>query len=945
MVLERTYVQCDGASCPLHNSCNRTATRIERSVFQRSTDPVDVLFIADCPSSKEMLNPLAFIGPEKQIIDEVIAKVCPDKTTAYTYLARGWPVDLSKSRLYANRANVKVKNFSKDDLKWLKTLPLNNHPEKSQILEKCSHFLIKDIQQLQPKLIIIMGNIVKDALIPSERKSIHQLQNSYREYMGVTVRFVPSITSVIKNPSGKQTWQKQLTACLANKVFEPDNDLSSQIYIIKNLNEAIEYIDALKNTPNDISFDLETHNLNKKYGNKIATLQFSETINSSTIIPYHHKDSPFLPDEIEILKTHLYDLFNKPHKIKSWIGHNLKFECNVLHSIIGTPLLSAPMFDTRVGAFLLDENRGERVADFKYGVNTLKQLALDYLNFDGYNKSILHTRSEGNLYQLDLQQLAEYGGMDTIITKRLALAEIEEAREQNFIGQFLNLMYYHYTLLTLLFSGIEQNGFYVNRENLKRLTQKDSLILKAIDDITNNLRKIPEVQRANNLLLHTKNPRLNLLGKQPWVFDFSKQGHAQALFFNVAGLPVGKIGKSGQASIDKEWQKNNKDHPMVKVYTEWSSMRHLYDTFVTTLYDRIDPQRDTVDCNIDSCIRPNFNLIGTVTGRASSDDPNLQNIPRADTPAKKAIKNIFSALPNHYLVQLDYKANEVRWVGILAQDENLANAIINGKKMMDEYRLNPSEELLHKAETYSDIHKQTASMVFEKPLEEVTKDERQISKSVIFAILYGSGTQAVADAMGKTVEEVERWFSMFYQRFPSIAKWKKRTEQFVKQYGYVETANGRRRRFPIFHLFKDANGHYSDDLVPPDYRGEIALALRQCINSPIQGIASDYGMCGAALFSQFIRNEKKSWKICNAVHDSCVYQVPYAELEESLSAAEYWFTEGVMLFMTDVFDIYFNLPLEVDFEIGLSWGSLQKWNFGKQELDIIKKNLLELATK
>jgi DNA polymerase I-like protein with 3'-5' exonuclease and polymerase domains/uracil-DNA glycosylase len=900
---------------------------------------VDVMFISDSPSSKEMLNPLAFIGPEKKLLDDVLQEVCPDKSIAYTYLVRGWPVDLSKSKYYANQPDTLVKNLPEKELRWLKSQPLNNHPQKKSILENCLKFLNNDIQKLRPKLLIFLGNAVKEALIPNEKKSMLQLQNSYRDYSGCTVRFLPSITSVLKNPSSKKSWQKQLKAVLSNKIFEPDNNLASQIYVVKNLNEAIEYIESLKNTHNDISFDIETHNLNKRYGNKIATLQFSETLNSSTVIPYNHKDSPFLPDEIEILRTHLYDLFRHPNKIRSWIGHNLKFECNVLSSVIGTPLLSAPMFDTMVGAFMLDENRAERVADFKYGIFSLKQLALDYLNFDGYNKGILDVRSEGNLYQLDLQQLAEYGGMDTIVTKRLGLSLIEDAKEQNFIRQFLNLMYYHYTPLILLFSNIEQNGFYVDKDNLKKLTQRDSLMLKAIDDIVADLKNIPEAQRANELLLTQKNPRLNILGKKPWVFDFSKQGHPQALFFNVCGLPTGKIGKSGLASVDKDWQKTHKDHPLVKHYMEWSSMRHLYDTFVTTLYDRIDPQKETLDSNTDCCIRPNFNLIGTVTGRASSDDPNLQNIPRSDTPAKKSIKDIFRALPGHYLVQLDYKANEIRWVGILAQDDNLAKAIKQGKQYMEEYRLNPSEELLLKAETYGDIHKQTASMVFDKPLENVTKDERQISKAVIFAILYGSSIKAVAESMNKSIEEVDRWFNLFYERYPQIAQWKRKTERMAQQYGYVETANGRRRRFPIFNLFKDAQGNFSDNLVPSDYKGEIGSALRQSVNSPIQGVASDYGMCGGALFNKYIRDYNKLWKICNAVHDSCVFQVPYNDLEEALEQADYWFTTGVMDYMAEVFDINFNLPLEVDFEIGLSWGSLLKWNFNKEELRVIKEKL------
>jgi len=940
MSLERLYPNCTDSDCPLIRSCSFTATRIDRSVYHASTDPVDFLIISDYPNSKGMTGQLSFIGPERQLIEEVTKKVCPDCTIAYTYLVRGWPVDLSKSKIYANQPDVLVKRLQQKDIDWIKTLPLNNHPKKQIIIEKCFKYILQDIEHLKPKSIIVMGNLVKEALFPSERKSILQLQNCYRDFKGCPTRFIPSYQSVFKNPSMKKTWQKQLSACLSHKVAEADNDLASHIYIIKNLKEAIEYIEVLKETPNDISFDIETQNLNKKYGNKIVTLQFSETSNSATIIPYNHKESPFLPDEIEVLKKHLFDLFHNPSKVKSWIGHNLKFECNVLTAIIGTPLVSAPMFDTMVGAFMLDENRAERVAEFKYGINSLKQLCLDYLNFDGYDKGILAVREEGNLFDLPLLDLSEYGGMDTIVTRRLHLAELEEARNQNFTRQFRNLMYYHYTPLILMFSNIEQNGFFVNKNALRKLTTKDSLILKAISDIIANLRNISEIQRANDLLLQMQNPRMSgFLGNKPWIFNFSKKGHPQTLFFNVCGLRAGNIGKSGQASVDKEWQQANKDHPIVKQYMEWSSMRHLYDTFVDSLYNRIDPQKDDVDSNTDTCIRSNFNLIGTVTGRASSDNPNLQNIPRGDTPAKKAIKDIFSALQNHFLVQLDYKANEVRWVGILAQDDKLANAIIDGKKMMEEYRLNPNEELLQKAETYSDIHKQTASMVFNKPLEEVTKDERQISKSVIFAILYGSSTAAVAKLMGKDIEEVERWFRQFYERFPKIATWKKKTEEMAKQYGYVETANGRRRRFPLFHLFKNEDGYYTEKLVPQELRGDVESALRQCVNSPIQGIASDYGMSGAALFSKYIRENNKPWKICNAVHDSCVFQVPFDQLEESLEQAEYWFTTGVMEYMTDVFDINFNLPLEVDFEVGLSWGSLIKWNFNKKELEEIKKTL------
>ena len=937
MALERLYPKCNNTGCHLNKSCNRTATKIERSVYHTSDNPVDVMFISDCPTSKEVVSPIAFLGPEKSLIHEVVSQVCPDTVTlAYTYLVRGWPCDTSTSKYYDPR--IDVKRLSAKDISWVRSVSLSTYPKKQEIINTCSNYLLQDIQTLRPKLLILMGNTVKDFFFPNERKTLLQLQNCYRDYQGISTRFINNYDMVIKNPSSKKSWQRQLAACLTGKINIPETELNSPIYVIKTVNEAIEYIDALKHSPNDVSFDVETHNLNKKYGNTLLTLQFSETNNSATVIPYNHKESPFLPEEIDIIKKHLYDLFKNPYRIKSWIGHNLKFECNILSSIIGTPLASAPMFDTMAGAFLLDENRHERQAEFKYGTNSLKQLALDYLNFDGYDKNILNLRAEGSLFDLSLNELAQYGGMDTIVTRRLYYAELDDARSQNYISQFLNLMYYHYTPLILMFSNIEQNGFFVNKQNLRNLNRKGSLILSAIDEISKGLKDLPEAIRANDILLKKDNQKLSMLGKTPWFFDFAKKGHAQVLFFDVCRLKPSKIGKSGAYSVDKKWQKQNENHSIVKTYIEWSAMNHLYDSFVTKLYARVDPQKDDLDSNKDCCIRPNFNLIGTVTGRASCDSPNLQQIPRADTPAKKAIKDIFNALPGHYLVQLDYRANEVRWVGILAQDENLATAILKGKEILDEYRINPNEELLKKADLYCDVHKQTASMVFNKPIEEVTKDERQTSKAVIFALLYGSSAKAIAETMGTTVEIVESWFTRFYSRFPKIEIWKNSIEEMVKQYGYVETANGRRRRLPIFNLFRE-RGYFYEHLVPQEYRGVIGDALRQSVNSPIQGIASDYGMCGASLFSKYIRESNKPWKICNAVHDSCVFQVPYEQLDDALEQAEYYFTAGVTEYMTDVFDINFNLPLEVDFEIGLSWGSLYKWNFSKPELEVIKNKL------
>jgi DNA polymerase I-like protein with 3'-5' exonuclease and polymerase domains len=943
MPFERIFPKCIHVECPLIETCAFTSTRIDRSVYHTSDTPVDVLIIGASSTLKDMFSLNSFSGPEAKIIKEVITEIIPDSSIAYSNIVRGCYLD--RSKVY-NPRNLPIKILPPDAFNRTRSLSLSTHPFKNEIIKKCLPHLIYDIKILKPKLIIALGTTVKDALFPKEQKNILNLINHYRSLeigeLSIPVRFMTSIVALLNNPSGQATWKKQLTACFTNKVANPDTKLG-HTYILNNFDEAIYYLRSLKEIENDISIDCETANLCKKYGNKLATIQFAETNNNGVVLPFNHFESPFTPDEIEILRKELYDLFKTPSHIRSWVGHNLKFECNIFASNIGTPLVSAPIYDTMIGAYLIDENRRERSSEFKYGIYSLKQLAYDYVNWDGYDKGILKERKDGNLIDLKLTDLATYGAMDVYITRRLMYAQKEEAIEQNYLPQLETLMKYLYGPMVLLFSNIEQNGFYVDRYELRKMVSKDSILLKSINDILENIINIPEVQRANDILLMLFNKqKITPLGRKPWVFDFSKDNHPQTLFFDVCGLRPGIMGKSGNYSVDASWQKQNSSHPLVKLYMEWSAMRHLYDTFATTLYNRVDPQKDDLDCKTDSRIRPDFNLTKAVTGRIACENPNLQNIPRSDTPAKKAIKNVFRAPEGYYLVQLDYKANEIRWVGILAQDDNLAKAIHMGKEMMEEYRRNPSEELLKKVDVYADIHKQTASMVFDKPIEEVTKDERQISKTVVFAILYGSTTRAVAESMNKEIEEVERWFKQFYERFPKIASWKSSIENHAKDYGYIEAPHGRRRRLPIFDLYRDEGGRFNETAVPREYMSRINTALRQSVNSPIQGIASDNGMCGAALFAQYIREHNKPWVICNAVHDSCVFQVPMQpdnELDIALDTAEYWFTTGVMEYMEQKFNINFNLPLEIDFDIGLVWGDMIKWNFSKEELAGIKLKL------
>lgn len=933
-MLDRNSFECQHTDCPLRLSCNQVPAFVYRTPFHEDNAPIDFLFVADHAGKKENQMAAPFLGPERALIEKAMAEYAPNATYGFTYLVRGWPVE----EKYENQYVLVSDSSNKYEYDRIKTKSLSKHPKKTDILERCQTFLVEDLQKYKPKTIIVMGNFVKEALLPQESKTITRLIKTKRTLDdGTEVRFMTTPRSLLQNPSAKKAWEQQLESIAKGIIQKPDTTLGDD-FLLTNLQDVLDYIEILKNTENPISIDLETLNLNKRYGNKIATIQFAETNDSGVTIPLNHPDTPFDGDEIEIIKKALYDLFKNPSKIPFWIGHNLKFECNVLKALIGTSILSAPIFDTLVAAFLLDENRRERAAEFRYGIYSLKQLALDYLNYDGYDQGILANRAEGNLFDLPLDKLSSYGAMDVYITRRLYYALLEDAEEQSYREDLEKMMFHHYTPCIRLCSDLEQNGFYIDKKHIRTLVSRNnSPLLKEIARIEEEIKESREGQIANDILLRKTAGKVIPLGNKPWLFDLAKGGHPQILFFDVLGLQPTKIGASDVPSVDASWQSLNQNNPFVAKYSEWQGLRTLYNTFATKLYKRIDPRGDDLDCKTDGKIRPDFITTGPVTGRWASRNPNLQNIPRSDNEAKKAIKNIFRASPGHYLVQLDYKANEIRWVGILAQDEGLAKAINEGREMFKKYRKNPTKDLLYKAKTYGDIHRQTASMIFNKKLEDVTKGERQVSKSVQFGILYGSSIRSIAESQQKSIEEVQEWFDSFYNRFPAISMWKSHMENCAQHKGYVETPNGRRRRFPIFDLYRDEFGRFNpnDPRISQENEKHIKECLRQAVNAPIQGIASDSGMLGAALFAEHIRNNKLPWIVSNAVHDSCVYQVPFDQIADSLAVAEHCFTDGVMTYMSKHFDIRFNLPLEIDFEIGLTWGDLEEWDYSPQGLDLI----------
>ena len=258
---------------------------------------------------------------------------------------------------------------------------------------------------------------------------------------------------------------------------------------------------------------------------------------------------------------------------------------------------------------------------------------------------------------------------------------------------------------------------------------------------------------------------------------------------------------------------------------------------------------------------------------------------------------------------------------------------------MDDYRKNPDPSKLKYAQLLSDIHKQNGANMFGVTLEEVTKDQRQAAKAVTFALLYDSSEFSVSQSTGKPLEEVQGWFNKFYTTYPGIRDWKLKMKADAANVGYVETPHGRRRRFPIFDLFRDEYGRFNEEFVPKEYQSKTAEALRQSSNAPVQGIASDASMIASYLFQDYIRVNEKPWMVNNAVHDSCIFQVPKSDFDEAIAVSERCFTTDLQTYMEGAFDINFLLPLGIDYDFGYKWGELDGWDFSPENMVEHKLNL------
>lgn len=556
--------------------------------------------------------------------------------------------------------------------------------------------------------------------------------------------------------------------------------------------EFVDELEFLKNLVKKLlgapklCFDTETDGVDMMKSNLVG-ISLSTTPGSAYYIPLDVEGGLPKKEVLEILQP----LFEDDKSLK--IAHNYKFDYIMLRR--SGMQIKGPAFDTMIAGYLLDASQ-------KLKMDTL---AKKYLNYEPINIEMLigSGRKQKTMDQIPPQEITEYACEDADITLRLyeVLQNMLEEDELLEIADELE-----FPLMEVL-GDMEMRGVLVDEELL--------------NDFSEELKKD---------LIGLENTIYEKAGTQ---FNINSPKQLGEVLFERMDLPAGKKTKTGQYSTaESVLTKLAANYEMPDLILEYRALSKLKSTYVDALPKLINEETGR--------IHTDFNQSVAATGRLSSSNPNLQNIP-IRTERGREIRKAFIAEKGYKLLSADYSQVELRVIASIAEDENMMEAFRNDE----------------------DIHSRTAKEIFDlDSIDDVEPNQRRKAKEVNFGIPYGVSAYGLASRLGISNDEGKEMIDQYFTRFPGILDYINETKEFAKEHGYVKTLMGRRRYIPQIN-----SGNWNVR----------SFAERTAINMPIQGTAADIIKKAMIDIHEFIEAENLQTRMLLQVHDELIFEVPKAE--------------------------------------------------------------------
>ena len=503
------------------------------------------------------------------------------------------------------------------------------------------------------------------------------------------------------------------------------------------------------------------------------------------------------------------------------IGHNLKYDIGMLRQerveVQGT------LYDTMLASYLINPNKPD---------HSLEDVSFEYLSYRKKSFQEILAKKE-SFSDVTLEDATRYAAEDAALAMELKGVLFERLK-----GEGLDTLYFDMEMpLIHVLIDMEEAGFKVDADKLNNMSKELS-------------REIESIQK-----------RIYFLAGEEFNINSPKQ--LSKVLFHSLGLKPGKKTKTGFSTELSVLEDLAETHELPGEILNYRSLSKLKSTYTDVLPDLVNPRTGR--------IHTSFNQTVTATGRLSSSEPNLQNIPVRGEWGRR-IRDAFIAEQGNLILSADYSQIELRILAHLSKDQGLIDAFMSGV----------------------DVHTRTASTLFGVAMDKVTSDMRRVAKTVNFGVVYGISPFGLSVALTITPADAKRYIDGYFEGHPGVKAYIEQTLREAKEKGYVLTMFGRRRKVPEI---KSQNAITR------------AQGERLAINSPIQGTAADAIKIAMIRIRERFRLEKVNAKMILQVHDELVFELPGDELDRTTRIVRETMEGAVSLLV----------PLKVDIGHGKSW--------------------------
>lgn len=803
--------------------CNKCNFSCRNNVGSYVGKNAKVLFLFEAPTYQADIDNRLTAGPVMELFKQYLANAGISlDDIAITYIVHCFPGYATKDAKYK----------------------LTNIPVLKKYYDNCKGYLDTILDTVKPKLVVPVGDRATKYFLGDTKAKLFNVYDAIIKspLYNIDTYCIMDIYTLFLKPQYR---------CFGTESFKFIKNFIDDVHptkeqqntkVVSNYSELQEALSKLL-VSTKTAIDIETTGLNF-LEDKIMGLGFAINRTDAYYIPLYK----YVENEIvsawdskieEGIKEDLCKFFSN-ETLK--IAHNGQFDFKFLKHYLGLKRINNASFDTMLASHLLNENLN--------GMRSLKLLAVLFTDMGGYESLLYNWLRENRItkdemFKAPTDILGKYCCLDTIATYRLYDKFDIQLQREGLINLFNNLT----MPLQKVLIDVEYNGVQVD------------------------IKHLAEVEEANKKLLDDKLAVIRGKIGDP-EFNVNSTQQLADLIFNKLGCQVLRTTATGNPATDKATiTKYAKKHSVLQDILDYKQKRTETSTFITGMKSVLDKNYK---------VHTNYHIAGTDSGRLSSSEINLQNIPR-----DKNIKNLYIPEPGKVMIQCDLSQGEFNAWASYAQDFKMLTDIKNGL----------------------DIHKTVASKAWNIPFDEVSKELRTKAKRIVFGFMYGMGVPSAAKLVGCSEKEAQKIQDAFYGMYPKAAAWLMNIPVVARTQGYLQSVFGRKRRFT--HLFN----HPLQEIR--------SYAERLAKNFLMQSTVADITARNMIAIQSLL--QKYDSQIVLTVHDSIVIQCPKQYVDELVKRLQVITTQPVP---------NYHGIIKNDFEVGEAWGHLDKVEFEALNIEV-----------